>query len=87
MKQMQEWYNNKETEPSSSAEFWELCERRQQYRKVYHDYWESTCKKSVSQRMVDGVIMPVGPSAAAEVGTFEYYGKTAPPSNPSWRRC
>lgn len=74
MQQMRAWYNNIETEPSSSAEFWDLCQQRQEYREAYHTYWMSSRERSGSKRIVDGVILPVAPSAAVEEGSFGYYG-------------
>lgn len=60
-------------ESSSSAEFWELCHRRDQYRVAYNNYWTSTREKTGLKRQVDGVIMPVAPTAAVEEGSFTYY--------------
>lgn len=74
MQQMRAWYDNTNAEPSSSAEFWALCKQRQQYREAYHTYWMSSRERSGSKRLVDGVIMPVAPSAAVEQGSFGYYG-------------
>lgn len=73
--QLQTWYDNDNVEPSSSAEFWELCNQRDQYRSEYNKYWTSTREKNVAKRQVDGVIMPVAPSAAVEEGCFNYYSK------------
>ena len=73
--QLRNWYENDDVEPSTSAEFWALCDRRDQYRALYHKYWNSTREKNVLKRQVDGVIMPVAPTAAVEEGTFTYYSK------------
>lgn len=75
MDQMRSWYDNTETEPSSTADFWNLCQRRQQYREAYHAYWMSSRERSAQKQVVDGVIMPVAPSAAVEEGSFTYYGR------------
>lgn len=69
------WYENDDVEPSSSADFWDLCDRRDRYRMEYHRYWTSTREKNVLKRQVDGVIMPVAPTTAVEEGTFTYYSK------------
>ncbi|CAF9931207.1 MAG: Acetamidase [Alectoria fallacina] len=71
--QLQTWYDNDNVEPSSSAEFWDLCNQRDQYRSEYNNYWTSTREKTVAKRQVDGVIMPVAPTAAVEEGCFNYY--------------
>ncbi|KAF6223327.1 hypothetical protein HO133_000169 [Letharia lupina] len=71
--QLQTWYDNDNVEPSSSAEFWDLCNQRDQYRSEYNQYWTSTREKNVAKRQVDGVIMPVAPTAAVEEGCFDYY--------------
>lgn len=71
--QLQTWYDNDNVESSSSAEFWELCDQRDQYRSEYNKYWTSTRERNVAKRQVDGVIMPVAPSAAVEEGCFNYY--------------
>ncbi|KAH6666655.1 amidase signature domain-containing protein [Halenospora varia] len=73
MDQMRSWYDNTETEPSSTADFWNLCQRRQQYREAYHAYWMSSRERSAQKQVVDGIIMPVAPSAAVEEGSFTYY--------------
>jgi amidase len=75
MQQMRAWYDT-QAKPSSSDEFWDLCQRRHQYREEYHRYWMNSRKRSASKRLVDGVILPVAPSAAAEEGLFSYYGMT-----------
>ena len=72
--QLQTWYDNDDVEPSSSADFWDLSAQRDKYRWEYNKYWTSTREKSVSKRPVDGVIMPVAPTAAVEEGYFTYYG-------------
>lgn len=38
-------------------------------------YWNSTRDKTESKRPVDGVILPVAPSAAVEEGLFSYFGQ------------
>ena len=75
--QLRGWYDNDTAEPSSSADFWNLCDRRDQYRAEYNNYWASTREKNIFKRPVDGVIMPVAPTAAVEEGAFTYYSMSA----------
>lgn len=75
--QLRDWYENDNVESSSSDEFWDLCHRRDLYRTAYNNYWISTRENTSSKRPVDGVIMPVAPTAAVEEGTFKYYSKFA----------
>ena len=72
---LKEWYQNTEQEPSSTADFWKLCEERESYRARYNEYWNATRSRTRSKRPVDGVIMPVAPTAAVEHMQFKYYGK------------
>jgi amidase len=81
--QLRGWYDNDDVEPSSSEDFWDLCDRRDRYRVEYNKYWMSTREKNISKRQVDGVIMPVAPTAAVEEGTFTYYSEFVPQS---WNR-
>jgi amidase len=74
--QLRDWYENDDVEPSSSASFWELCDRRDKYRMQYCTYWTSTGSNNIAKRQVDGVIMPVAPTAAVEEGTFKYYSES-----------
>jgi hypothetical protein len=67
--------SSESTESSSAVEFWELCRRRDEFRKEYMKYWNSTRDKTESKRPVDGVILPVAPSAAVEEGLFSYFGQ------------
>ena len=71
--QLRSWYDNDNVESCSSAEFWELCDQRDRYRAQYCRYWSSTRDTNSLRRQVDGVIMPVAPSAAVEDGLFKYY--------------
>lgn len=72
--QLRHWYENQNVEPSSSANFWALCQQLEIYRADYHNYWTSTCEKTIAKRPVDAVILPVAPSAAVAEGQFAYYG-------------
>ena len=76
--QLRSWYDNDDVEPSSSVEFWNLCNERERYRAEYYRYWSSTRNRTGVKRPVDGVIMPVAPSAAVEEGKFEYYSMFEP---------
>lgn len=71
--QLRDWYNNDDVESSSSADFWRLCEQRDNYRADYNRYWASARGTNSPTRQVDGVIMPVAPTAAVEDGLFKYY--------------
>lgn len=73
--QLRGWYDNDDVDPSSSADFWDLCNERDKYRAQYSRYWSSTRDRNSLKRQVDGVIMPVAPSAAVEEGLFQYYSK------------
>lgn len=64
----------RESEPLSTEEFWNLCQRRDEYVRNYHKYWKSTSKLTRSGRNVDGVILPVAAHAAAPEGLFKHYG-------------
>ena len=72
--QLLRWYRDSDTQAAPSSEFWDLCRRRDEYRTAYNEYWTSTQGKSAYERPVDGVILPVAPSAATEEGLFSYYG-------------
>lgn len=75
--QLRQWYDEQQSEPSSSAEFWRLCALRDEYRAQYHAYWQSTRGKTVSKKVVDGVILPIAPSAAVQEGFFHHFAYTA----------
>ena len=74
--QLRDWYDNDDVEPSSTAYFWDLCDRRDRYRTEYNAYWTSTREKNTFKRPVDGVIMPVAPTAAVEEGKSKYYSES-----------
>ncbi|MCJ1436725.1 hypothetical protein MMC27_006107 [Xylographa pallens] len=71
--QLLTWYRDIESQPASSLDFWDLCRRRDEYRAAYNEYWASTQARSAFKRPIDGVILPVAPSAATEEGLFSYY--------------
>ena len=62
---------------SSTAEFWDLCQRREDYKRAYADYWTQMNSYSESGRPVDGVILPVAPTSAARAGEFHYLAYSA----------
>ncbi|KAF7189669.1 Acetamidase [Pseudocercospora fuligena] len=71
------WYDNGDVEPSTSAEFWELCDKQQQYQAQYASYWRSFTKRTRSARIPDGVILPATPHTASRHGDFHYFGYSA----------
>lgn len=79
MQLMRSWYDETASKPSSTAEFWDLCDKRHQYQEAYHAYWEASRAMTVANRVVDGVILPVAPSTAVEEGSFGYYGRKHAP--------
>ena len=62
---------------SSTAEFWDLCQRREDYKRAYADYWTKMNNCSISGRPVDGVILPVAPTSAVRAGEFYYLAYSA----------
>lgn len=74
--QLREWYEQQQSEPSSSPEFWRLCALRDEYRAQYHAYWQSTRGNTASKKVVDGVILPIAPSAAVQEGFFHHFGRS-----------
>lgn len=71
---LETWYYRSNNAVLSAPEFWELCQKRQEYRERYYAYWKSTQARSVSGRPIDGVIMPVLPNAACLENTLTYFG-------------
>ncbi len=74
MYQLRILFESESTDPLSATEFWSLCQQREDFRAAYHQYWNSSREKTSSKRPVDGVILPVAPSAAVQQGLFTYYG-------------
>lgn len=75
--ELSSWYfGARDVRALSTSEFLELCERREKYQREYQEYWNSTKALTSSQRPVDGVIMPVAPTAAVQDGNFPYFGMT-----------
>lgn len=75
--QMRTLFDQPSVPSSSTAEFWDLCQRREDYRKAYADYWTKMGSCSASGRPVDGVILPVAPTSAARAGEFHYLAYSA----------
>ncbi|KAF3050076.1 Acetamidase [Didymella keratinophila] len=71
---------SKQVDALSTLDFWELCRRRDKYVEDYHKYWKSTSKLTKSERVVDGVILPVAAHTAVPEGLFKHYAYTAVPS-------
>ncbi|GME52611.1 putative general amidase GmdA [Neofusicoccum parvum] len=73
--QLRGWYGSHPSSTSSdAADFWALCAARDGLRQAYHEHWEKT---TVGGRAVDGVVLPVAPSAAVEEGFFHHFAYTA----------
>jgi len=62
---------------NSTAEFWDLCQRREEYKQAYAAYWAQMGGCSASGRAVDGVVLPVAPTSAARAGEFHYLAYSA----------
>ena len=75
--QIAQWYQNQDTEPNTTVEFWELCAKRHQYSTQYKAYWNSIGDRTRSGRVPDGVILPVAASLAMRPGELHYYGYSA----------
>jgi len=77
MPQLQAWYNEDAQDSLSSKELWSLNQQRDEYRAAYHKYWTDSRERTLSRRQVDGVILPVAPTAAVQHDTFSYYSYSA----------
>ncbi|ODQ56293.1 putative amidase [Saitoella complicata NRRL Y-17804] len=55
--------------PHSVREIWDLCARRDEFRKRYLHHWQS--------HHIDCLLSPVGPSTAPRLGTSKYWGYTS----------
>ncbi|KAL9609452.1 MAG: hypothetical protein Q9167_005781 [Letrouitia subvulpina] len=67
---------DKTPEPLSLLQFQDLTLRRAEYANEYTDYWSSTTSYTGTGRHVDGVILPVAPTAAVRNDKYLYYGYT-----------
>jgi amidase len=75
--QMRELFDQPNVTSNSTAEFWDLCQRREEYKQAYADYWAQMGGCSTSGRAVDGVVLPVAPSSAPRAGEFHYLAYSA----------
>lgn len=75
--QMRTLFDQPNVISSSTAEFWDLCQRREDYKRAYADYWTKMNNCSISGRPVDGVILPVAPTSAVRAGEFYYLAYSA----------
>jgi amidase len=62
--------------PIPLLSFEHLTVRKQGFENKYLDYWNSTSEKTGTARPVDGVILPVAPTAAVINDKYMYYGYT-----------
>jgi amidase len=77
--ELSSWYfGSQDVRGLPTSDFWELCERRSKYQREYQEYWNSTKALTSSQCPVDGVIMPVAPTAAVQEGNHSYFGMNHP---------
>jgi len=74
---LRKWFYEQDTGSMSTADFWALCEKRVDYLTQYDAYWNSTASLTKQGRPVDGVILPVAPSAGAKEGNLTYFGYSA----------
>lgn len=75
--QLKEWYEKGNVGPSTTSEFWDLCEEQARYRQEYAAYWQSMGSATRSGRKPDGVILPVAPTTAVRHGEFHYFAYSA----------
>jgi amidase len=75
--QLKDWYEQGDVPANSTADFWDLCAQRDEYRAQYAKYWASTGDLSRTGRVPDGIILPVAPTTAVRSGDFQYYGYSA----------
>ena len=73
--QLWTWFYEQDTGSSPTTAFWNLCLKRSNYQTEYQDYWNSTQQETAIKQPVDGVIMPVAPSATAQHNKFTYFGQ------------
>ncbi|KAI7288651.1 amidase [Hortaea werneckii] len=71
-------YDQENVTCSSAADFWEMCQKRDDYRQAYANYWAQMDSCTASGRPVDGIIiMPVAATSAAREGEFSYLAYSA----------
>lgn len=75
VQQLKQWFfEQPHASDLSVADFWTLCKSRTDYIAAYISYWISSAKKTVAQRPVDGVIMPVVANVACRENELNYFG-------------
>lgn len=74
---MRALYDQQNVTSNSTAEFWDMCQRRHDYQEAYAAYWAQMDSCSASGRSIDGVIMPVAPTTAVRAGEFHYFAYSA----------
>ncbi|BFZ64119.1 hypothetical protein YB2330_005258 [Saitoella coloradoensis] len=62
-------HGNKYCRPHTVKEVWDLCARRDEFRKRYLHHWQS--------HQIDCLLSPVGPGTAPLLGTSKYWGYTS----------
>ena len=62
--------------PIGLLEYENITVQLEQYRSVYHNYWESTMKQTNTGRPVDAVIFPVGPHTATLPGKSYWWSES-----------
>ncbi|KAI7656602.1 hypothetical protein KC318_g12311 [Hortaea werneckii] len=70
-------YDQQNVTCSSAADFWEMCQKRDDYRHAYANYWAQMDGCTASGRPIDGIIMPVAATSAAREGEFSYLAYSA----------
>ena len=74
---MRALYDQQNVTTNSTAEFWDMCQRRHEYQEAYAAYWRQMDGCSASGRPIDGVILPVAPTTAVRAGEFHYFAYSA----------
>ncbi|CZR55783.1 related to general amidase [Phialocephala subalpina] len=62
--ELRPYFANGPVPPMPLLDFYDLCLKRKDYRRRYLEYWMSTLNQTGTGRPVDGVILPVAPTAA-----------------------
>lgn len=74
---MQALYDQQGVACNSTAEFWDMCQVREDYRLAYARYWAHMDGQTRSGRAVDGIVLPVSPTTAVGEGEFHYFAYSA----------
>lgn len=77
MAPMQALFDQQGVACNSTAEFWDMCQEREDFRQAYARYWAQMDGQTLSGRAVDGVILPVSPTTAVREGEFHYFAYSA----------